>query len=84
MAQDPAESIRVAISYGSFINQFQPDTIKSIRQLERAYVDKIYLYCSMKYALMTKCCPNTQICICMHVLYNSAFVSNGKTARVYF
>ena len=37
MAQDWAESTWVTISYGSFINQFLLDTIKSIRQLERTY-----------------------------------------------
>ena len=35
LAQDRAERTRVTISYGSFIDQFPPDTIKSIRQLER-------------------------------------------------
>ena len=35
MAQDWAESIKVTISYGRFINQVLPDTIKSIQQLER-------------------------------------------------
>ena len=37
MSQDWAESTRLPISYGSFINQFLPDTIKSMRQLERTY-----------------------------------------------
>ena len=37
MAQNWAESTKVTISYGSFINQFPPDTIKSIWQLEKAY-----------------------------------------------
>ena len=37
MAQDRSESTRVTISYGSFINQFLPDTIKSMRQFERGY-----------------------------------------------
>ena len=37
MAQDRAENTRVTISYGSFINQFTPDTIKSIWQLEKTY-----------------------------------------------
>ena len=38
MACDRTESIWVASSYKSFINQFPPDIIKSIRQLERAYI----------------------------------------------
>ena len=37
MAQDQTKSTRVPISYRSFINQFLPDTIKSIQQLERTY-----------------------------------------------
>ena len=37
MAQDRVESTRLTISYGSFINQFPLDTIKSIRQLERTF-----------------------------------------------
>ena len=37
MVQDRPESRRVTTSYGSFINQLPPDTIKSIRQLERIY-----------------------------------------------
>ena len=36
MAQDRTESTRVTIRYGSFINQFSLDTIKSIQQLEKA------------------------------------------------
>ena len=35
MAQAQSESTRVPISYGSFIKHFPPDTIKSIRLLER-------------------------------------------------
>ena len=41
MAQDRTESTREPINYGSFINQFQLDTIKSMRHLERTYT-KIY------------------------------------------
>ena len=41
MTQDQADSTRVTISYGSFINQFLSDTVKSIWQLERTYT-KIY------------------------------------------
>ena len=37
MVQDLVESTRVTISYGSFINQFLLDTMKSIQQLERTY-----------------------------------------------
>ena len=37
MAQDLAESTSVTISYVSFINKFPPDTVKSIRQLQRSY-----------------------------------------------
>ena len=54
-AQDRVESTRVTIGYGIFINQFLPDTVKSIRQLKRTYtkyVDKTCLYCSMKYELI--------------------------------
>ena len=39
MTQDQAESTCLIISYGSFINQFLPDTIKSIWQLERTYTN---------------------------------------------
>ena len=37
VVQDRAEGTRVAISYGSFINQFATDTIKSILQQEGTY-----------------------------------------------
>ena len=37
MAEDQAEKTWITISYGSFTNQFPPDTIKSARQLERTY-----------------------------------------------
>ena len=37
MAHDRVENTRLTISYESFINQFPPDTIKSILQLERTY-----------------------------------------------
>ena len=42
MAQSWAESTREIINYETFINQFSPDIIKSIRQLEmiKKYVDK--------------------------------------------
>ena len=35
MAQDLVESTKEPINHGKFINQFPPDTIKSIGQLER-------------------------------------------------
>ena len=35
MAQDRAKSSRESINYGRFINEFPPDTIKSMRWLER-------------------------------------------------
>ena len=38
MVQDRAESTWLTISYGSFISQFTPNTIKSIRQLETKYI----------------------------------------------
>ena len=44
-------------NYGRFINQFQPNNIKSIRQFERInekYVDKKCLLCSIKYVFMKK------------------------------
>ena len=41
MAQDWAESSRVLINYGNFINQFLSDTIKSMQQLKRTYT-KMY------------------------------------------
>ena len=47
MVQVQAESTWVPISYGSFINQFPPDIIKSMRQLERTYTKickQRYLY----------------------------------------
>ena len=37
MAHNRAEIARVTISHVSFINQFQPDTIKYFRQLENTY-----------------------------------------------
>ena len=37
MAQDWIESTWVTISYGNFINQFPPGTVKSIRPLEKTY-----------------------------------------------
>ena len=43
MVQDQAESTMEPIDYARFINQFQPDIIKSTRQIERSiqkYVDK--------------------------------------------
>ena len=46
MLEDWAVNTRETIDYGRFINQFQPDIIKSIRQLERIdkkYVDKKYI-----------------------------------------
>ena len=50
MAQYWAESTRVPISYGNFINRFPPNIIKSMRQqqLEKR-VDKRCLYCLMNY-----------------------------------
>ena len=60
-AQDRKENTSVTISYGSFINQFPLDTIKSIRQLERTCTKicrQTSLYCSEKYALMKRCCLN--------------------------
>ena len=52
MPQDHAESTRVTISYGRFIYQSLPDTIKSIGQVEKTYTKicrQTCLYCSMKY-----------------------------------
>ena len=37
IAQDQAESTKVTISYGRFINQFLQDTMKSMRQLQKTY-----------------------------------------------
>ena len=37
MAKECAESARVPISYGSFINQFPPYIIQSMQQMRRTY-----------------------------------------------
>ena len=37
MAQNRAERTKEPVNSGSFINQFLPDTIKSITQLQRIY-----------------------------------------------
>ena len=37
VAQDRTESSKEPINYGSFINQFPLDTMKSMRRLERTY-----------------------------------------------
>ena len=50
MAQDWAESTRESSNYGSFINEFPPDSIRSMRQLEWTYTKmcgqkmSIYIY----------------------------------------
>ena len=52
MAQSWAESTWEITNYGRFINQFPPNIIRSIRQFERInkkYVDKKCLLCSIKY-----------------------------------
>ena len=37
MAEDRPESTTIPVCYGSFLNQFLPDAIKSMRQLEKTY-----------------------------------------------
>ena len=54
MAKSQTESTWEITHNGRFINQFPPNMIRSIRQLERInkkYVDKKCLLCSIKYAL---------------------------------
>ena len=74
-AQDRTESIRVTISYGSFINQFPTDTIKSIRQLERTYTKICRQNMSI---LFNEICINDQMlpkytylyidmCVCVYI-----------------
>ena len=62
MPQSWAESTWNIYNYGQYINQFPPNTIKVIRQYERIqkkYVDRKCLLCSMKFVLTKKCCQNT-------------------------
>ena len=40
MAQDWAESTKESINYGSFINQFLLDSIKSMRQIYKIVLTK--------------------------------------------
>ena len=66
MAQSRAENTWEIYNYGRFINQFLPNTIKSIQQYERInkkYVDKKCLLYSLKFVLMKKCCWNIHIYI---------------------
>ena len=58
MAQCLAESNWEIINYGRFINQFLPNIIRSIQQFERInkkYIDKKYLLCSIKYIYIYMC-----------------------------
>ena len=61
MTRNWAERIREITNYGRFINQFPPNIIRSIRHFERIdknYVDKKCLLCSIKFVSMKKCCQN--------------------------
>ena len=83
MAQDRAKSTRLKFSCGNFINQYPPDTIKSIRKLERTYAKmcRQNISISMTYALMKKCCKNahthththTHTHIYIYIFIRSAF-----------
>ena len=73
MAQDRAESIREPINYGSFINQFPPDIIKSMRRHERIYTKMCRQRVSI---LFNEICINeemlakythTRVCVCVCV-----------------
>ena len=60
------------INYWRLINQFPPNITRSIRQFKRInkkYVDKKCLLCSIKYVSMKKCCQNmcVRVCVCMCV-----------------
>ena len=58
-AQLWAERTWEITNYGRFINQFLLNIIRSIWQFERInkkYLDKKSLLCSMKYVSMKKCC----------------------------
>ena len=58
MVQSWAEYTWEITNYGRFINQFPPNIIRSIRQFKRInkkYVDKKCVLCSIKYVLMKKC-----------------------------
>ena len=60
MAQDQAEITREPIDYGRFINQFPPNTLKSMQRLERIYT-KMYkgcLYRLTKYIHIRICVYN--------------------------
>ena len=58
MAQDQTESTREPITYGSFINQFQQDSIKLIGQLERIYAK---MWRQRMSILFNKICINEEI-----------------------
>ena len=73
MAQDRVESISEQINYGTFINQFKPDTIISMRWLERMYkrcVDKWYIYIYILYIyiyiyIYIYACMCVCVCVCV-------------------
>ena len=59
-----AESTWEPINYESFINQFPPDTIKSMRQLERTYTKM----CRQKMSvLLNEICNNGEILLPIYI-----------------
>ena len=69
MVQDRAESPRIHISYGSFINQFQPVTIKSMWQLDMRYIKM----CRRKMIILFN-----EICIKEEMLLREVPVVRGR------
>ena len=70
MAQSWAESTWELTNYGRFINKFPPNIIISIRLFERInkkYVDKKYLLCSISYVSMKKCFQYIYIYIYIYI-----------------
>ena len=73
MAQSRAESTWEISNYGKYINQFPPNTIKSIRQYERMNKKICRQEISTKFVLMKKCSQKIHthtyiyICVCVCV-----------------
>ena len=70
VAQSRAESTWDIYNYGKYINQFLPNTIKSIRQYERIN-KKICLLCSTEYT-----CIYIYICVCVCVFQSAIVLSS--------